>query len=274
MKLVKNVVLALLIAHSLVITPAKAAEIREFQSHTTVAAPSYSERLSQSLKYLSEQVGKTVSRHKRVLLTSAVISTMILGTYYSFSMVSDSGESDDGLTTAYPNITGICPPSFPFEAIFNQTIKGCNDLPMLFDVPKSSWWYTFTPYNESCSTRESILTDIQGTSVNQLYDFLRSFNGTWSDRITISKDWVTTAYDALGNFYCSCHYRIDPTITTCTSKSVALSLRLPSVPNVYGLGLNADGTIQERYLGELSGLTGGSDDGLRCPTIVQGDCHL
>lgn len=274
MKLFKKAILSLLVANSLIVAPTNGAEIPEFPSHTTVSAPSYSERFGQSVKYLSEQVGRTVYRHRGVLTASAVISTVFLSTYYYLSMASDSGMDDANMMTVTPNITGICPTSFPFEDIFNQTLRGCNGLPLVFDVPESSWWYTFAPYNESCSTKESLLTDIQGTSVNQLYDFLRSFNGTWSDRIDASKDWVTTAYDALGNFYCSCHYQIHPNVATCTSKSVAISLRLPSVPNVHGLGLNADGTIQERVLGVLSGLSGGADDGIRCPAIVHGNCQL
>jgi len=225
--------------------------IENLLTECELAAPasSYADRLVQSLKDISEyavhgaqQTGKILYRN-RILLSAAALYT-----FYYVSTFGDGCEKE-------VNITGTCPKSFHLEDFSNQPLQGCNGLTM-----KLNWW--------SAETNGS-LPSIRGIGLEELKDFLGPLNETWSTKIYVVDDYVTTAFDDVGNFFCSCLYGLKADDITGTN--FVFSVMLPFVANVFGRGLNADGTVRGDLLGQ--GLSGTADDGMYCPAIVHGECH-
>lgn len=309
MKLVRKTILSLLVIPLFVMTFVKGSEeelTTVFLPHSTISVmapvegageplvvfmpdstnlnPSYAERLNQSFNYCSEQailgtqqIGRALYRNKGIVISSALaLSTFCYLTSYYLTTVSFPGERGSpansigfnmtGVNILEPsipaanildvNITGTCPQSIRFEDLLNGTLRGCNGVPMTLN-----WW--------NAETNGSI-PSIWGTELDGLNKLVYSLNETWSNSVTGTKDYVTTALDKVGNFFCSCLYGLKPDHKSGTQ--FVFSVMLPFVKNVYGLGLNADGSVREYFLGK--GLSGGPDDGTCCPAIVNGDCRF
>lgn len=170
MKIFKKIALCLLIAPSWMVASVKGSDtpLTEVHPSSMISSLSYSERFSQSVGYLTEQlssgaqqIGKTLYRNRVPLISTAVA----LSAFYLLPTA-------NGLTKE--EVLGFCPESLHFEDLFNQALRGVDGSPLVMQDG-----YQLIIHPEDRNVIESHY------SQNQLPDFLSSTQTQWSDEVIL-----------------------------------------------------------------------------------------